>query len=471
MLSILIAGSGLLSSNPGLTVACATAFLALVLLLWRPGEPPALLLVGTLQWVQVAGKVLHADAHGVPVWQTSFAGHGEEAVWLSLLALVFLGFGMRLGVGRLRLESLSNVDQQLRNVSLDRVFALYLPLAVFSVAVSATWGSLLAIAQVLMVLGWLKWVLFYLLAYLSLRWRKKRHYLVIATVIEFVAGIGYFAEFKGVFYVLTLVVLSLRFRLTLRTTLIAAAALVAFILSALAWTGIKGDYRAYISGRGNNRAIFSSTWDAATTFVGMLTNLDPHNLSAEAELLASRVEYTDFFGAVLDYVPRRRPHERGALLLNSVTHVLIPRALYPDKPILGSDSDETERYTGLAIAGSEQETSISMGYVAEMYIDFGRYGMYLVVLAFGCLWGLMYRYFVTHAPARAVGYAFGTALLTHVGSFEIAESKLLGGMVAGFLVLALTLRYAAPPAFRWLSATGRSTNQRLGASLPNQLLP
>src|SRR4051794_21459044 len=64
ILCILIAAAGVLSANAVLTVACAATLFVVSLLLFRRGEPPALLLVAMLQWAQVATKVFHADAHG-----------------------------------------------------------------------------------------------------------------------------------------------------------------------------------------------------------------------------------------------------------------------------------------------------------------------------------------------------------------------------------------------------------------------
>jgi hypothetical protein len=121
----------------------------------------------------------------------------------------------------------------------------------------------------------------------------------------------------------------------------------------------------------------------------------------------------------------------------SILNVLVPRLLYPDKPVLPSDSDLTSRYTGIYMAGGARGTSISLGYVAESYIDFGPYGMFLPVFALGLIWGAMYAFYVRRAPTPEEGFAFALALLINASSFEIASVKLLGGMLMRFIVLAL----------------------------------
>jgi len=76
--------------------------------------------------------------------------------------------------------------------------------------------------------------------------------------------------------------------------------------------------------------------------------------------------------------------------------------------------------------------------------------MFLPIFMFGCLWGWMYSYLLSHAASRMIGVAFGTALLLNASQFEIASVKLLGGMVAKFLVLAVVLRYCMPGIYRWI---------------------
>jgi len=58
---------GLFSPNPGLTISAMLLLAWFFLLLWRPGEPPILLLALGFQWLQVVTKVFNADLLGVPV--------------------------------------------------------------------------------------------------------------------------------------------------------------------------------------------------------------------------------------------------------------------------------------------------------------------------------------------------------------------------------------------------------------------
>ena len=142
---------------------------------------------------------------------------------------------------------------------------------------------------------------------------------------------------------------------------------------------------------------------------------------------------------------------------------MVARLLNPEKDVLKSDSEETMMYTGLSVASSEQGTSIGMGYMAESYVDFGRYWMFVPIIFFGLLWGAMYAYFIRHSPVYPIGVALSTALLINASQVEIAEVKLLGGMVMKFLVFALLLRFVIPKAYRW--STRRSTRTPTEARL------
>ena len=86
--------------------------------------------------------------------------------------------------------------------------------------------------------------------------------------------------------------------------------------------------------------------------------------------MLDRLSYVDFFAVVLETVPSQLPHENGALWLDAITRPFMPRLFFPSKTVI-DDSERTNYYTGLGVAGAEEGTSISLGYVAESYIDFG----------------------------------------------------------------------------------------------------
>jgi hypothetical protein len=231
-------------------------------------------------------------------------------------------------------------------------------------------------------------------------------------------------------------------------------------IAGIGWISIREEYRNFLNQGTGQQVVLVSPTEQVAEFADLVTNIEPDDFRGSVEQMFRRVAYVDYFGAVLDYVPKRHPFENGALLWKTIHHILMPRFLDPDKAILESDSELTRRYTGLSVAGSDRGTSISIGYIAEGYVDFGAYGMLILALAFGFIWGWMYKWLVTHARIIATGLALGTTLLIGASQFEIAESKLLGGMLAEFLVLALALRFAMPSIHAWLGMRADTTGNR-----------
>ena len=105
----------------------------------------------------------------------------------------------------------------------------------------------------------------------------------------------------------------------------------------------------------------------------------------------------NIFAAAIDYVPSQVPHQNGQIYLDAIEHYLIPRFLYPNKPVL-DDSKHLNMYTGLGVSGGENATSFSLGSVADAYVDFGPIYMVLPVFLFGYLVGFFFSYLHRKSP-------------------------------------------------------------------------
>lgn len=442
---------GLLTPNPALTVSCALTLLVLVKLLWRPGEPPVLLFAATYQWIQISAKVFHADYRGEPLIRLASSSLTERAVELSLLGLALLALGMRLGIGRLHFSLRANPRDEAKLISSDRLFVAYLGVAVVGSLATFMAAAVASLSQFFLSIGGLRWAAYYLLGYTTFVQRAKKSYFALATLAEFVIGIGYFSEFKIVIFVALLALLSVQVRSRGRSAFIAITAGVFLLIVALGWTRIKQDYRLHVSGGRREQVVVVSPTERVKIFISMMTSLTTRDLQLSIDQLAERMAYVDYFGSVLERVPSLLPYENGALLWGAIEHVLLPRFLFPNKAALLSDSDLTRHYTGKALAGNEEGTSISMGYMTESYIDFGPLLMFVPILLLGVAWGGMYRYMISRASLTVIGYAFATALLINANQFEITGIKLIGGMLAKFLVLAVILRFGVPRVAAWLT--------------------
>lgn len=96
-----------------------------------------------------------------------------------------------------------------------------------------------------------------------------------------------------------------------------------------------------------------------------------------------RLNYNGLVGAGMSHLDSTKAFGRGETLWMSVL-AIIPRAVWPDKPIQAGSMDFVSRYTGLKFA---EGTSVGMGLVFEFYANFGRYGVLFGMLIMGILVG------------------------------------------------------------------------------------
>lgn len=463
MVGGLLAIASILTTNALLTSASILTLLALVRLLWRSGEPPALLFATGYQWLQVSTLVFVADYRGVPVSAISISTHVETAIWLSLAGVLVLGLGIALSLRMLVRNTQDIVAKNVRALSPDRVFAVYVISALLALPIPTIAIRLLPLAQFLYAIVSVKWIFYMILGFVTIRRKTKVSYFVIATCLELLAGIGFFAEFKTVLLVAGLVLLSSHSRFSVRTVaVVGATGTVAFLLG-LMWMSIREDYRSILNQGTRQQAVLVSPSQRVTAFANLVGNLDSKTLGDAVQLTLTRLAYVDYFGSAIGYVPARRGYENGTLLWRAVVHTFVPRFIDPSKPILESDSEITMRYTGLSLASTEEGTSIGLGYMAETYIDFGPAGMFVPVFVFGLIWGAMYAHLCSNKRLALYGQASAAVLLLRASQFEIAEVKLLGGMISLFLILAVLLHYVMPSVHSFMSRS-RSAGR---ASVPD----
>jgi hypothetical protein len=459
---------GLFTPNSSLTIAAAVLLAWFFLLLWRPGEPPILLLALGYQWLQVVTKVLNADVLRLPVQELNiYQGNVEKAIWLSMTALAVLALGMRLALGHYKSSNADLARNEAMLFSPNRLWLFYLASLMLSVVILSLARVAPGITQIAIALANIKWAVFFMLAYVCFLRPERLYLLLMAFGIELALGFGaYFSSFKTVFFITILAFVGAGRRLSgKQIAIVLPLASVLFVMS-LAWTAIKIDYRDYLSGGQSAQIVTRGYVERIQKLFDMVSALEKEDMGNALQDMADRLSYVDFFGRVLVMVPSRIRHEEGALWGGALRHIFMPRLLFPDKPTLRDDSDITNYYTGLKMSGEEQGTSVSIGYVAESYIDFGGFWMFALILALGYLWGRMYRFFLTRPRIPLiVGYGLAVVVLLGAMLFETTNVKLLGGVVTTFLVAYVVQKFFARKLVRKLMFKRR--RQTSPPSLPH----
>jgi hypothetical protein len=421
-----------LTANPALTVVAVLSLLAIVLLVWRQGEPPVLLFVCFMQWIQGSLQVLHADVVGVPVQALSHLRSVEDAIVLTLIWTVAIAAGVRLAFV---VRSAPTAPNALDALTPSQLFRLYIAWTVLlQLGGPIVRGGLL---QVFLAIGQMRWAVVFALFWEAFRTRRNLGTVAIVFIVELVSGFfAFFSDFKTPIYLLALALPAgnhrLRPRQILGSLVIAAFAL---YLGAI-WSAIKNEYRDTLSGGAEQQDVTIGRDEQARELVRLLGTVDGATLDRGVARLVDRITYVRYFSQAIDFVPAVRRHENGLLWGNALRHVLLPRLFFPDKAELESDTEIAQRYTGLRLAFSPG-TSIALGTPAESYIDFGVPLMFLPALCMGLLCGGAYRRFARRGPHAALAQGFAVAMVVFMSSIELTPSKALGGLVTGIMVASI----------------------------------
>lgn len=130
------------------------------------------------------------------------------------------------------------------------------------------------------------------------------------------------------------------------------------------------------------------------------------------------------------------PYGKGETVKDAAI-ALLPRALWPDKGVVAGSTDIVNRYTGLRFM---EGTSVGVGLVMEMFVNFGTIGVWLGFAAFGALLILIDERAHAHlirgdARAFALWYLPGSSLLQLCGGSLVDASSSAGAALVSVLVV------------------------------------
>ena len=178
-----------------------------------------------------------------------------------------------------------------------------------------------------------------------------------------------------------------------------------------------------------------------------LAQVDGETIDDGFRRLALRLGYVDFLAATMSNVPSNVPFQDGQQIGETIMNVLQPRLFFPDKPPLPSDSEVLEKYTGINFGESSGiGTSVSLGYLAELYVDFGPFGAVIAMFIMGLLGGRAVRYVSTSGSLPAiVSYGLAVMLTMTVTQFDEALIKKIGGFVTALAAILVLQKFLLPP--------------------------
>jgi hypothetical protein len=200
--------------------------------------------------------------------------------------------------------------------------------------------------------------------------------------------------------------------------------------------------------------------EAANYWAGTFSG--DRNLGEATASASGRADFIHQVAHIHSLTPSFVPYQYGATY-SFFAIALIPRVVWPDKPVAGSANGFFAVTYGLTSEEGAKVTTFGVSILGEAFINFGWFGVVSVMLLQGLIISLLeYTFGNTRSGAggQAVFIAFFVFFLNGIGSSsEILFGGILQNLICGFFLLwwarersALKLTNAAP-ALRSLPST------------------
>lgn len=108
--------------------------------------------------------------------------------------------------------------------------------------------------------------------------------------------------------------------------------------------------------------------------------IDPHELR---DVLFLRFDMTEIYAAQVRWQPVNEPYARGLTVTENLLVILVPRILWPDKPVKFGGTQFISRFTGMYRDTEEGTVSVNTPINLEFYANFGPVGAAFLLGIFG----------------------------------------------------------------------------------------
>ena len=459
----------LLSFNSAVWLEAGLALLVSIALVYRQQRTyPALMWALGINWLGIVGAIATADLQGMNFADTIKGPSHVEAVQLSLVSLIVFAAGIASGLGvaskQSKLVEEGGAESFEYVIDLRRGMITYFGALI--VAEIGVWFTrfIPQLQQQFYMLQMLKFACIYLVATAVFSTGRGYLWLSVMLAIEVVTGMtGYFGAFKEGFFIVFIALLATGQRSSKRIWVFGTTAAICLVMLSLVWTSVKKDYRHWVSGNTGEQIVARSFHERANW---MLDHISLSNIDYSRALrdMTERVDNTEIYALYLARADAGYVVDLPSRYLGAFKNILMPRILFPDKGVI-NDSYFTRAMTGLNI---NNQTSISMGYIAEAQYDFGIPLMFVPIFIIGMVVALAGRYFMNREVPYVIRQAFATTVLFNSLMFGSNFDKALGGFLMELIVLALVLRFAYPPLAGWLAGRRRMPKRLLRLSARNE---
>lgn len=243
-----------------------------------------------------------------------------------------------------------------------------------------------------------------------------------------------------VFSIFILMYISLRYNISTKIKITVALSGMLFLT---VYQGIKAEYRRVV-------------WEEEISFeekIGLLSELI--TFSSIQETFNEDIDHNDSVlqtihrlnqgwqtSMVMDQVPKNVPFENGAALMEDVVSSIVPRFLYPDKRVV-NDYQRFNYYTGYSLNSS---TSMSIGVIGDVYINFGFYGSIVALFLLGMFFSRIslwfYNSYISNNMLNLIWLPFLFSYLIRPGNeFYMVLNHMIKALIVFFIVRGFLYRY------------------------------
>lgn len=424
-------------------------FFILFNVLQQPLKPSVFTIILIYHFLQISAGVWLSNYLGKDINYRS--DETQYATIVSYIGLLFLFLPVAYYQNKLPAVSMKGFKAYAEQLSIDRTFRVYV-ISFFSMNALIGVAFLVpSLTQIIFSLGNIKWFLFLLFGFQSILKNKKRKQFYIFCALEFAMGFySYFSEFKTIIFFVIFIFLVLLMMIRFNQMMVTAFSIVAFFFAGVFWTSIKGEYRGFLNKGSSSQSVQVEKDEALNKLLELSRKQDSHSFSEATANFLDRLQYTFHMAKAMEQVPAVIPYQDGANWLSTITFVLTPRILNPNKGTYDASVKAT-KYTGIYYSGTSRGTSVSLGYFADGYIDFGYVGMFVPILILGFIYGRTYFWFIRKSSNNLLfNYCVVGAIFMEFFAFESDSIFVVGRLYVNLVVFFLLKIFLFPKLMNYI---------------------
>ncbi|GMV78485.1 MAG: hypothetical protein AMXMBFR79_16160 [Chitinophagaceae bacterium] len=417
---------------------------------WRKGEPKVILFSLAFFWLTITIKIFYADFTNQHYEDLSISFKIVETTYVALISLLVFALGIyvtsRNAIKKVYVSYTDNLGY-----SVDKVIVFYIIMTIVATFLKGILFVFPAFSQLFNAIVTIKLGLLFLLIHTIYTQKKRMIVLIVIIAVEVILSlVSFFSSFKNILITVIITLTFYPIKASVKQYLFYGLLLFGFIYMTLIWQSIKGEYRFFLNQGTRTQSIQVSSEDALNKIWELSAEAKPFNSSSdETYQTIDRISYIEFFSQTMVRVPTEIPYENGALWLNNIMHILLPRILNPNKKAI-DDSEMVNKYAIRKVAGAGEGSSWSLGFLAESYIDFGKYFMYIPVFLLGALMGWVYKILIVKSINFIWGFSMVSSLWVYMSCNGYAGTKILGWLLMYLITFFLFKIFLMKPIDRFL---------------------